>query len=333
MTYVGPVPSDEDMLRHLEWLVSTALAIQPDLRVEIAWGDPDSGPNRSRTYGIGELDRAVRFAAWINRKGCNVYVGATLKSADAPHKERTGADKASLATCLPVDSDSQFVATADQLATIAKPQFLILTGRHPEARGQLFVRIKPTSDLATWETVHERMVRKCGGDENALGRNRLMRLAGSVSYPSPKKVERGYVIERTSAHFVPAPVYSVPDLLSALPAPPVLKAAPAVPTIFAGGGARRAKPPLPAVEAALRNLPDAYADQQRLWIKVGFALFDFDPGLSGMGLWQRFSQRCPAKASATDFSKVWKGFGRPRAGRRITINWLLREARKPSLGV
>jgi hypothetical protein len=325
-------PDPRAMLLHLLWLTFPARGVAPDLRIEISWGDPATGPDHSRTYAINDLDRAAQFAAWINRKGCNVYFGVTLKSADAPHKGRTAADTAALAICLPVDSDTEFVTTAHQLANIAKPQLVVMTGRYPESRGQFFIGIKPTPDLTAWETVHERIVRKCGGDENALGRNRLMRLAGSVSYPSPKKIERGYVIERTSAHFVPARVYSVPDLLSALPALPALKAAAAVPTIFAGGGARRAKPPLSAVEAALRNLPDVYADQQRLWIKVGFALFDFDPGLSGMGLWQRFSQRCPAKASATDFSKVWKGFGRPRADRRITINWLLREARKPSLG-
>lgn len=325
-------PDTRAMLLHLLWLTFPARSIAPDLRVEIAWGNPDTGPNLSRTYSLGELDSAAQFAAWINRKGCNVYVGVTLKSADAPHKGRMAADKAALATCLPVDSDTQFVATADKLAMIAKPELVVMTGRYPESRGQFFIRIKPTPDLSAWETAHERIVRKCGGDENALGRNRLMRLAGSISYPSPKKIERGYVVERTSAHFVPAPEYSVPDLLVALPAPPMLRSAPAAPNIFAGGGVRRTKPPLPSVEAALRSLPDAYADQQRLWIKVGFALFDFDPGPSGMSLWQRFSQRCPAKASATDFSKVWAGFGRPRAGRCITINWLLREARKPSLG-
>ena len=326
-------PDVRTMLLHLVWLTHPARSFASDLRVEIAWGDPASGPNHSRTYCIAELDQAAMFAAWINRKSCNVYLGVTLKSADAPHKGRTAANMAALATCLPVDSDAQFVATAEKLAMIAKPELVVITGRYPESRGQLFARIKPTTDLASWETVHERIVRRCDGDENALGRNRLMRLAGSVSFPSPKKIERGYIIERTSAHFVPAPEYSVPDLLAAIPVPPALRSALGAPTIFASGRARRAKPPLPAVEAALRGLPDAYAEQQRLWIKVGFALFDFDPSSSGMGLWQRFSQRCPTKAAKSDFPKLWRSFGAPYAGRRITISWLLREALKPSLAV
>jgi hypothetical protein len=94
---------------------------------------------------------------------------------------------------------------------------------------------------------------------------------------------------------------------------------------------RRAKPPVGAVEAALRNLPDSYAVEQGLWIKVGFALFDFDCGPSGLALWQQFSERCPAKAQKTEFAKAWASFGRPYTGQRITISWLLHQARQPSL--
>ena len=156
-------------LIHLEWLATPARSAAPDLRLEIAWGEPDVGPHRSRTFGLRDLSDAVAFAAWINRKGCNVYVGATLKSADAPPGRRCGADMAALATCLPVDSDNRFAEVANELAAITKTQLLILTGRVPETRGQLFVRIEPTSDFGTWETVHERIIRKCGGDSNARG--------------------------------------------------------------------------------------------------------------------------------------------------------------------
>lgn len=329
----GPVPDTRSMLVHLGWLTHPARNIAPDLRLEIAWGERDIGPNRSRTYGLRELPAAVRFAAWINReKGCNVYVGATLKSVDAPPKGRFGADMAALATCLPVDSDSYFVATASQLASIAKPQLLVLTGRVPEPRGQLFIRVTPTADLATWEMVHERLIRRCGGDGNARGRERLMRLAGSVSYPSVKKVKRGYTVERTGAYLVPAPEYSIPALLPSLPAPPTPPAPLVACATSAGHGERHATLPLAVVEAALRTLRDTYAVERHLWIKVGFALHDFDSGALGLSLWQRFSQRCPEKAAATDFAKLWQGFGRPYTGHRITTGWLVREARQPTIG-
>lgn len=321
--------------RHLFWLCAPALPQLSQLRIEIGWGDPEKGPDRTRTYAITDLPRAASFAAWINRRGCNVYVGATLKRADAPERGRTRAEHAVLATCIPIDIDARFAAVAAQVAALAQPQLLVLTGRTPETRAQLFIRIAPTADLTSWEQLHARVVRLSGGDENALGRYRLVRLAGTNSYPSPAKTLRGYAQERTSAHFMPAPEYVVADLLAAIPAAPVSPSTPALRQPIASGPVaiasrrRRTRPPVSAVDAALRMLPDHYAEQQRLWIKVGFALYDFDPRNVGLDLWRRFSERCSDTAKITEFATLWQGFGRPYNGHRITIDWLLHEARRP----
>lgn len=327
-------PDIETIRKHLRWLCEPALPQFEDLRIEIGWGDPAKGPDRSRTYAINDLASAAGFSAWINHRGCNVYVGATFKRPDTPEKGRTSAAHAALATCIPVDIDTRFTAVAAQVAALARPQLLVLTGRTPQTRGQLFIRIAPTTDLAAWEQLHERIVRLTGGDENALGRNRLMRLAGTISYPSPKKVERGYVVEKTSAYPVPAQEYVVADLLASVPgfpAKPARQRSVAVAPVAIAARRRRTKPPLDAVAAALRVLPAHYAEEQRLWIKVGFALYDFDPGNVGLDLWKRFSHRCPTKANATDFAKLWQGFGRAYTGHRITIEWLVREAQRPCL--
>src|SRR5271166_4771384 len=193
-------PNRADMRRHLEWLAEPVCCASPDLRVEIAWADPETGPNRAKTFQLEKLSDAVQFAAWINSKGCNVYVGATLKRADTPAKGRTRAEHAALATCLPVDVDGDFETGARKLGTVAKPQLLVLTGRTPEPRGQLWIRIAPTEEMEAWSQVNQRSVNFSGGDRNALGTYRLMRLAGSVSFPSVKKQARGYVAELTTLH-------------------------------------------------------------------------------------------------------------------------------------
>ena len=196
----------------------------------------------------------------------------------------------------------------------------------------MFVRLRATRDFASWEQAIEGIVRKCGGDDNALGRNRLMRLAGSVSYPSPQKSQRGYVVELTTAHYVPAPEYSVLDIIAAVPVQTLPKSA-SFPSVVPGIKKRTgAGPPTHVIRAALRSLPENYAVSQQLWIKVGFALFDFDQGPEGLALWQRFSEQCAEKAQVTNFAKLWTTFARPYSGRRITINWLLQHARKPSCG-
>ena len=133
------LPDRPAMRRHLKWLTEPVRQTSSQLRVEIAWGDPDSGPNRAKTFRLDQIDAAVSFAAWINFKGCNVYVGVTLKRADTPASGRTGSQHAALAAALAIDIDSDFVSGAKRLGVIARPQQMVITGRLPGLRGQLLV--------------------------------------------------------------------------------------------------------------------------------------------------------------------------------------------------
>ena len=65
------IPDISTMEDHLTWLLSNAPATHPDLMVEIAWGHPDKGPNCAKTFSVGDITEAVRFAEWINKKGNN----------------------------------------------------------------------------------------------------------------------------------------------------------------------------------------------------------------------------------------------------------------------
>jgi hypothetical protein len=147
-------PHREAMLGHLEWLAAPMAQQSPELRFEIAWSDPETGPNCAKTFRIDAVGDAAKFAAWINLKGKNTYVGATLKGSDTPAKGRTRTEHAAVATCLPVDIDGEFVDGGRKLASIAKPQLLVLTGRVPQSRGQLWVRINPTADMELWGEVN-----------------------------------------------------------------------------------------------------------------------------------------------------------------------------------
>jgi hypothetical protein len=114
-------PDSAAMLNHFDWLVAPVRKTHRHLRCEVAWGVPHRGPSCAKTFRLDRIGAAADFAAWINSKGYNVYVGATLKVADTPVKGRTRSEHAALATCLPVDVDGVFVAGARKLGTIAKP--------------------------------------------------------------------------------------------------------------------------------------------------------------------------------------------------------------------
>jgi hypothetical protein len=330
-----PRPNRSDMQHHLEWLRGSAYATHPELRFEIAWGDPGAGPNSAKTFRLDQLEAAVAFAAWINSKGCNVYVGATLKRADAPDRGRTGSQHATLATALPVDFDGDFVAGARKLGGLAKPQMMVITGRTPEVRGQLWIKIKPTADMDIWNEVNRRSVCFCGGDRNALGTYRLMRLAGSVSYPSPQKRERRYVAELTCGRLFDAPAHDLRELLDRFPPATAERATRTPKMINLPGAGNEAilgsnvpkrlplnRTNVALVQSMLDALPLEYAHDFGLWLRVGFSLQDFDDGELGLALWKRFSGRCPDKAENTDFDTRWATLNRDYQGRKISIGWL-----------
>jgi hypothetical protein len=336
MTAQPAIRSDRHaMLSHLEWLVAPIRDTHPRMRLEIAWADPEHGPNRAKTYRLDAIDEAVGFAAWINGKGCNVYLGATLKRADTPAKGRTDGQHAAIATCLPVDIDGEFETGARKLGSVAKPQLLVLTGCTPQLRGQLWIRIAPTEEMDVWSQVNQRSVNFSGGDRNALGTYRLMRLAGSVSFPSVKKQARGYVAEPTTLHsVVNAPAYDVLGLLDRFP--PV-SLGPALHRPSVGDGRKRGnlcdRPPMnrtnvALIQSMLDALPNEYATEYDRWLRVGFALNSFDDDDIGLALWERFSTRSPGKAEGTDFVGLWAGFSRKYDGKKISLGWLWANAQE-----
>ena len=209
---IGPPlePDKAAMRAHLEWLAAPARDLDStrchDLLIEIAFdhgGDGD--PNRAQLFDITSagLDAAANLAAGVNGNdpycGCNVYVGVCLKKPKTPRGHRTNGGHSCIITAMPADIDHDAEESNAKLAAIATPELTVTTGTVPELRQQKWCRLaKPCTDMPLVKYSFETVVEHIGGDTNATGLNRLMRLAGSVSRPSPKKQARGYVPELTT---------------------------------------------------------------------------------------------------------------------------------------
>lgn len=316
-------PDRATIRRHLEIVARRDPALQAN-QVEIAWGKPETGPNRARLFAVSQLLAAVEFAASANETGCNVYVGTTLKNPDAPTDRRTGSRHAAIATCVAIDIDRDLVSGARKLPV--KPQLLVLTGSTPSARGHLWIGIEPTTDLVLWDEVTSRAVALCDGDMGARGRSRVMRMGGTVNYPPERKLGRGHSVEPVRVHSVNAPIYNLAELVEVLPG---------LPTPISAGDLQplaQYRPSSSAVDieevtSALAALPSSYADDHDLWLRIGFALHSFDAGPRGLMLWKQFSERNPAKAMLTDFDRRWSSFGRPCGQQPITVRSVFAHAR------
>lgn len=59
------------------------------------------------------------------------------------------------------------------------------------------------NDLSNWTDMQKRLAQYFGTDGSIHNPSRLMRLAGTVSYPAPRKIVRGYQTELTKLVVAP----------------------------------------------------------------------------------------------------------------------------------
>ena len=218
-------PSIEVMRQHVEHLFGGYLDACHDGLVELAWTDtkPDeSGRYRlksARLFGTDQLDELVEEAARLNsQQMCNVYIGAALrKPGTAPFARAQDSDAFAL-TAVYVDLDDADAArTAKDIYGKAKPTMIVVTGRAPHTRAQLWWRLdEPITDPAAWPPLLRGMAAALKADSTVTNPSRVMRLAGSIAWA----VKDGRVTEMTGLAPLKEPgqsVYAFGHLASIFP--------------------------------------------------------------------------------------------------------------------
>lgn len=196
-------PDQIAMRQHVEHLFGGDLSGCQDGKIELAWTDnrPDpSGRYRlknARLYGTDELDALIEYAAHLNCvNNCNVYIGAALRKPDAAPFGRAQDSDAYALTCAYVDLDDPGAAgAAKDIYGLDKPTFIVLTGRAPHVRAQMWWRLdEPVLNTDWWPGLLRGISIKMGGDSTVTNPSRVMRLAGSIAWP----VKEGRTVELTS---------------------------------------------------------------------------------------------------------------------------------------
>src|SRR5262249_54910668 len=126
----------------------------------------------------------------------NVYVGPNPRKPGAELWNRASAEDVEIAFVHFVDCDGP-PSTDRLLEAPLLYSFAVTTGTVPQSRGQAYWELEePTRDMAAWSAQQTALAEHFGGDK-VTDPPRLMRLAGSVSYPKEDKRARGYVTELT----------------------------------------------------------------------------------------------------------------------------------------
>ena len=196
-------PDQTAMMQHVEHLFGGYLDGCHEGLIELSWTDttPDkSGRYRlanARLFGTDKLDELVEEAARLNSQPyCNVYIGAALRHPDTPPFGR-GQDRDAWAlTCAYVDlDDAEASANAKNIYGLDKPTLVVVTGREPHTRAQMWWRLEePLTDANHWPALLRGFAAKLNADTTVTNPSRVMRLAGSIAWP----VKPGRTVELTA---------------------------------------------------------------------------------------------------------------------------------------
>lgn len=187
-------PDLETVRAHLEQLFRMVRVGYPDGRCEIAW---DTGKHwEGRTFPITPegLDRAAAEAVQANRQHHNVYMGVNPRKPDTPPFGRCSSEDVEEAYFNFVDADTGEAASLIRKAPLPYT-WAVTTGRVPNLRPHAYWSLsEPCRNMEAWRNQQSALAEYFHTDR-VIDPARLLRLAGTVSYPSQKKMERGYRVE------------------------------------------------------------------------------------------------------------------------------------------
>ena len=165
------------------------------------------GKNRttvSQIFALNAVSEATDLAVRMNANKLNVYMtinpidmGAVVKSGKSANDSDILRAHYSFADA----DDMQGITGLDELAGLIEPDITITTGTIPHERRHAYWRLtEPCLDLPLWKERQKQIAVQFKTDKAVVNPSRIMRVAGTVSYPSSSKATKGYVPELVTMH-------------------------------------------------------------------------------------------------------------------------------------
>lgn len=212
-------PNKADIAAHLYALFAPAFVKDfPEAWIEIAYGHAATGGavDQAEPFSVFDLKEAADFAAEKNKGGFNIYVSPAIRQGEKPKSGR--AKDTAVVTSVYAWSEFDKPGDGERIDFILKEKnlrraIIIVTGRTPHLRAHLYFKLTGSVTPDELRIANAALKVLLGSDDVASPAH-LMRLAGTVNHPTPKKRERGYVPELVTLHNrADAPAYTVEHLI------------------------------------------------------------------------------------------------------------------------
>jgi hypothetical protein len=147
------------------------------------------------------IDQAAQHIAAMNAYKLNAYV--VVNPIDASVQIETGKaakDEHIIGSFFHwADGDDQ--QAADNIRSFVGPRstFYVLTGTKPCYRPHAYWELEePTRNMEAWNKTQKAIAATLKTDASVVNASRIMRVAGTVNWPKPKKLAKGYIPEVTT---------------------------------------------------------------------------------------------------------------------------------------
>lgn len=149
-------------------------------------------------FSLDWMDDAAEHAQAMNDAGRNVYMCVNPVDGNANIQSGRGATDTDILAALYCFADADTDGAMQNILSFAGPQFTmsVKTGTVPFTRGHVYWKLEePVGNLDAWRDVQKSIANSLQTDAVVINPSRIMRVAGTVSWPSDKKVAKGYTPE------------------------------------------------------------------------------------------------------------------------------------------
>ena len=147
-------------------------------------------------FEISQIRDATNYIVETNNRGLNAYAVVHPVLRQTPVSAKDADIKRAFFAF--VDADEKGAADRIRESKLLIPEMEVVTGTKPFLRNHVYFRFdEPMKDMARWSEIQNLLIRNFGTDAAIHNPSRIMRIAGSVAYPSKKKLEKQYQRELT----------------------------------------------------------------------------------------------------------------------------------------
>lgn len=189
-------PDRAEITRDIAYMTARWAELNAPVWLEVRAFREGSHPQTAK-FRPSWISDAVDWIADMNQRGYNIYAVRNPVSDAIGGRSATDAD---IAASFFLWADCDDPAAAGNVHRFDGPKWsaAVTTGTAPSIRVHTYWALKePCTDMAAWRAMQCTIAAHFGSDATVVNPSRIMRVGGTVSYPAPHKVAKGYQTEIT----------------------------------------------------------------------------------------------------------------------------------------